>query len=206
MNINPAVTHDEIKPWLNFAEEVKINSIFKEDIAMPERWLQIKGDPSVRNFLFHQSRVESHFDAELDHIHGIVHALLTFKGAFHVKIHYSSNQLTCWFADDAFRYRVFVMDEVLSPGFLDQFRNCKIDHLQPVIDSENTRAILYEFKRLRITDETIYLRNGSINRVNGMIGMTFSCDGAHYIDHKTFFNKLETFATSDIEQPMVVNT
>jgi len=25
--------------------------------------------------------------------------------------------------------------------------------------------------------------------------MTFSCDGAHYIDHKTFFQRLETFAT-----------
>ena len=29
-----------------------------------------------------------------------------------------------------------------------------------------------------------------------MIGMTFSCDGAHYIDHKTFFEKLEAFATT----------
>ena len=57
-------------------------------------------------------------------------------------------------------------------------------------------GILAEFSRLRTTDETIYLRNSSINRINGMIGMTFSCDGAHYIDHKTFFEKLETFATS----------
>ena len=57
--------------------------------------------------------------------------------------------------------------------------------------------MLYEvITRLRTTDETIYLRNGSINRINGMIGMTFSCDGAHYIDHKTFFEKLETFATA----------
>jgi hypothetical protein len=30
---------------------------------------------------------------------------------------------------------------------------------------------------------------GSINRINGMIGMTFSCGGAHYI-------RLETFATA----------
>jgi hypothetical protein len=65
-----------------------------------------------------------------------------------------------------------------------------------VIDAEDISTILTEFKRLRSTDVTIYLRNGSINRINGMIGMTFSCDGAHYIDHKTFFEKLETFATS----------
>jgi hypothetical protein len=171
---------------------------------MPDRWLQVKGDPSVRNFLFKQSRIESLFDTDLDRIHEIVYTLLAYKGAFHVKVHYSSSQLTCWFADDAFRYRVFVLDEVLSPGFIDQFRDCNIKHLQPVIDAECTIHILKEFKRLRSTDQTIYLRNGSINRVNGLIGMNFSCDGAHYIDHKTFFEKLETFATSGVEEPIAV--
>jgi hypothetical protein len=29
--------------------------------------------------------------------------------------------------------------------------------------------------------------------------MTFSCDGAHYIDHKEFFERLETFATADCD-------
>ena len=134
---------------------------------MPDRWLQIKGDPSVRAFLFQQSRVSSLFDNDIDRIHDIVYELLTQKGAFHVKVHYSSSQLTCWFADDAYRYRVFITEEVLEPGFLDQFRDCTIDHLQPVIDHESTRAVLNEFKRLRTTDQTIYLRNGSINRVNG---------------------------------------
>ena len=166
---------------------------------MSDRWLQVKGDPSVRAFLFQQCRIESLFDTDLDRIHKIVHTLLTFKGAFHVKIHYSSSQLTCWFANDAYRYCVFVLDEVLDPEFLKQFRDCKIDHLQPVIDSEDTLAIMKEFKRLRSTDQTIYIRNGSINRINGLIGMTFSCDGAHYIDHKTFFEKLETFGTEEPE-------
>lgn len=171
---------------------------------MPDRWLQIKGDPSVRAFLFQQSRVSSLFDGEIDRIHDIVNVLLTRKGAFHVKVHYSSSQLTCWFADDAYRYRVFVKEEVLAHGFLDQFRDCRIDHLQPVIDTDATISILQEFRRLRTTDQTIYLRNGSINRVNGLIGMTFSCDGAHYIDHKTFFEKLETFATSDVTDDVAV--
>ena len=103
-----------------------------EDI-MPDRWLQVKGDPSIREFLFQQSRVESQFDSEMDRIHTIVYQLLVHKGAFHVKLHYSSSQLTCWFSDDAYRYRVFVKGEVLAPGFTDQFRDCRIDHLQPVI-------------------------------------------------------------------------
>lgn len=169
---------------------------------MPQKWLQIKGDPSVRAFLFQQSRVESLFDSELDRIHSIVRDLLTVKGAFHVKVHYSSSQLTCWFSDDAYRYRVFVREEVLAPGFIDQFRDARLDHLTPVTSEEDIDAILAEFKRLRTTDETIYLRNGSVNRINGIIGMTFSCDGAHYIDHKEFFDRLDTFATTDRDEPL----
>jgi hypothetical protein len=170
------------------------------DIAMPQKWLQVKGDPSVRAFLFQQSRVESLFDTELDRIHAIVRDLLTKKGAFHVKIHYSSSQLTCWFSDDAYRYRVFVREEVLAGGFIEQFRDARLDHLLPVISDDDTNAILAEFKRLRTTDETIYLRNASVNRINGIIGMTFSCDGTHYIDHKEFFERLETFATTGSEE------
>jgi len=166
---------------------------------MPRRWLQVKGDPSVRAFLFEQCRVESRFVSELNRVHEIVRLLLIRKGAFHVKVHYSSSQLTCWFCDDAYRYRVYVREEVLDPGFIDQFRDVSMEHLKPVIEAEDIRTVLKEFRRLRTTDQTIYLRNGSINRINGMIGMTFSCDGAHYIDHKTFFEKLETFATSGEE-------
>lgn len=169
---------------------------------MPQRWLQVKGDPSVREFLFQQSRAESLFDQRLDHVHDIVNALLTEKGAFHIKVHYSSSQLTCWFADDAYRYRVYVREDVLSPGFIEEFRSCPIDHLQPVIDASECHRILIEFNRLRITDDTIYLRSGSINRINGMIGMTFSCDGSHYIDYKTFFEKLETFATPCVDDTL----
>ena len=90
----------------------------------------------------------------------------------------------------------------MAANFLDQFRDSTIDHLQPVVHAEDTYAILNEFRRLRTTDKNIYLRNGSINRINGLIGMTFSCDGSHYIDHKTFFEKLETFATSEDSIPL----
>ena len=169
---------------------------------MPYKWLQIKGDPSVRAFLFQQSRVESLFDSEIDRIHEIVHELLSRKGAFHVKVHYSSSQLTCWFADDAYRYRVYVKEEVMAPDFLEQFRDCTIHHKQPHIDDTDKHAILKEYRRLRTTDETIYMRNGTINRVNVQIGKTFSGYGAQNIDHKTFFEKLDTFATSDVKAPV----
>jgi hypothetical protein len=160
---------------------------------MPYKWLQVKGDPMVRAFLFAQQRAESYFDPHLDRVHEIVQTLLLHKGVFNIRIHYSSSQLTCWFCDDVYRNRVYVREEVLDPGFLEQFRGQSVAHLHPVVDADEITRVLAELKRLRLTDEQIYLRIGSLNQINGRVGMTFSCDGSHYIDHRTFFEKLETF-------------
>lgn len=164
---------------------------------MPKRWLQVKGDPAVRAFLFQQSRQESLFDENIDLLHGIIRTVSTMKGAYHVKAHYSSSQLTCWFYDDPYNYRVYVKEEVLAPGFLDSLPSLSYEGRQPRIEEQNLSLILDEFKRLRLSDEQIYLRSASINRLNGMISMNFSCDGSHYIEHDEFFNRLREFGNSD---------
>jgi hypothetical protein len=162
---------------------------------MPERWLQIKGDPSIRAQLFQQQRVESLFDTAIDSVHEIVQTLLIRKGVFHTKIHYSSSQLTCWFAKDPFVYEKFVREEVLSDGFLGRFSDADHAGRTPLLGGLELTRIFKEFRRLRLSDETIYLRNAAVNLINGMINMSFSCDGTHYIDHKTFFDKLDKFET-----------
>ena len=160
---------------------------------MPERWLQVKGDPSVRAFLFEQRRVQSLFDENIDHVLHIMHELLVCKGAFHVKAHFSSSQLTCWFYDNPYSYRVYVREQATAAGFLDSLPNLSYEGRQPRIGVDRIVPVLDEFRRLRLTDEQIYLRNASINRINGMIGMTFSCDGSHYIDREDFFRRLDCF-------------
>ena len=160
---------------------------------MPQKWLQIKGDPSVREFLFQQSRKQSLFDENIDKVHRLVHALLTTKGAFQVKVHYSSSQLTCWFYDDPFNYKVFVKEEALNPGFLDSFPTLSYEGRQPSVEHHQIDMAFEEFKRLRLSDAQIYLRSASVNRINGMIGMNFSCDGTHYIQHDEFFQRLREF-------------
>ncbi|MCG6966832.1 MAG: hypothetical protein LJE59_09990 [Chromatiaceae bacterium] len=155
--------------------------------------MQVKGDPSVRAFLFEQQRVQSQFDEHLDHIMHVMLQLLTRKGAFHVKAHFSSSQLTCWFYDDPFSYRVYVREQATAAGFLRSLPDLSYEGRQPRIAANRIVPILAEFKRLRLTDEQIYLRNASINRINGIIGMTFSCDGSHYIDCEDFFRRLDCF-------------
>lgn len=166
---------------------------------MPKRWLQVKGDPSVRAFLFQQSRQVSLFDQNIDRVHEIIQALATEKGAFHVKAHYSSSQLTCWFYDDPYNYRVYVREEVLAPGFLESFPPLSYEGRHPHIEQGRLGLVLNEFKRLRMSDEQIYLRSASVNRLNGMIGMNFSCDGSHYIEHDEFFNRLLEFGVAETE-------
>ena len=161
---------------------------------MPNRWLQIKGDPSIRAQLFNQSRAESVFDAAIDKVHDVVRALFMCKGVFHTKIHYSSSQLTCWFAQDPFCYEKFVREEVLEDGFLDRFADADYAGQTPLIDGERLERLFVEFRRLRLGDETLYLRNAAVNLINGMINMSFSCDGTQYIDHKSFFTELDKFS------------
>jgi hypothetical protein len=160
---------------------------------MAEQWLQIKGDPSVRNFLFQQQRIESLFDCQMDRLFAVMHELLTRKGAFHVKAHFSSSQLTCWFYEDPYNYRVYVKEEAIDPALTANRADMCYEHRQPLIAADEILPILAEFKRLRLTDSQIYLRNASINRINGMIGMTFSCDGTHYIACQDFFRRLDCF-------------
>jgi len=55
--------------------------------------------------------------------------------------------------------------------------------------------VFRQFKALRFADDTIYLRSGSLNVMNGMIGLTFSCDGSHYMPVAEFLNKEVGFWT-----------
>jgi hypothetical protein len=52
--------------------------------------------------------------------------------------------------------------------------------------------MLKDFGHLRSIDETIYLRNGALNLINGMIHMGFSSDDIHYINHKSFSDMVIT--------------
>lgn len=152
--------------------------------TQPRQWLQVKGDPSIRDFLFEQTRVESEFDRHVDRVLAVTERLLTGFGVFHVVVHFSSNQLTCWSYQDPYRYHVYVGAEVLHRDFLARFRPFALR--KPAMAGAEVRRVLGEFRRLRFKDANVYLRNGSINVINGLIGLSFSCDGSHYLSYDQF--------------------
>jgi hypothetical protein len=158
----------------------------------PENWRQIKGDPAIRSQVFQQTRVESPMDRNLEKAFVILEELLTERGVFQAQIHFSSSQATVWTERDPYRYRILDIDALTDPDI------CLVYPRQAypaaaLIPAGQIEAVLETFKQLRMADENIYLRLASINLFNGMISLTFSCDGTHYMPYNEFLQKNTDF-------------
>jgi hypothetical protein len=151
-------------------------------------WRQVKGDPVIRESVMRQCRVESPVDKHLEQALSILEELMIDRGVFQCMIHFSSSQATIWTRDDPFRYRI-LDDEALGDPDI-----CLVYQTQPypsdaAIPQQEIPRILETLRALRMADENIYLRIASINLINGMISLTFSCDGTHYMHHDEFLGK-----------------
>ena len=151
----------------------------------PSYWRQIKGDPSIRGTVFHQNRSESEMDRHVDTVLGVIEELMVDHGVFHVMLHFSSSRATIWVVDDPFRYRLLDIDSLIDPDICLAYprRPYPKDALVP---AAGIRAVLDAFRTLRFMDEMLYLRSGTLNIFNGIVGLTFSCDGSHYIPYAEF--------------------
>jgi hypothetical protein len=151
-------------------------------------WRQIKGDPAIRGMVFQQTRVESPMDRNIEQTMSILEELITDRGVFQGVIHFSSSRATIWTVDDPFRYRILDNEALEDTNicFAYPHRPYPADALIP---SSSIVKILDNMIKLRVADEMIYLRSASFNLFNGMISLTFSCDGSHYMSHEEFLNK-----------------
>lgn len=94
------------------------------------------------------------------------------------------------------------MEEIIDPEL------CLAYPVRPYPEKAITPAsdiikVLEQFKTLRFLDETIYLRSGSLNIMNGMVGLTFSCDGSHYMPVAEFLKRDTSFWTGQAAQPKI---
>ena len=151
-------------------------------------WRQMKGDPSIRGALFYQQRVQSVLDQHVDTVIAVIEELILDHGIFHCDVYFSSNRATVWSQADPYRYRILTIDELIDPDVCLTFPKSPYPGTA-VIETEQVRRILESFRDLRFTDENIYLRIASLNIFNGMVGLTFSCDGSHSISAGEFLQK-----------------
>ncbi|MGB5305623.1 MAG: PDC sensor domain-containing protein [Gammaproteobacteria bacterium] len=155
-------------------------------------WRQIKGDPAIRGTVFQQHRVESLMDLNMDPAIAILEELLTDRGMFQGVFHFSSSRATVWFVSDPFRYRI-LDHEALSDPDICMLYPCRPYPDNALIPQARILDILNGMRSLRTADDTLYLRSSSINIFNGMISLTFSCDGTHYMSWQEFIDKDMTF-------------
>ncbi|AGA35391.1 hypothetical protein TVNIR_3763 [Thioalkalivibrio nitratireducens DSM 14787] len=151
-------------------------------------WRQIKGDPSIRGTVFLQSRVESALDRDIDGVLSVLEELFTERGVFQCVLHFSSSRATVWTLDDPYRYRILTQDALSDPDTCLAFPKRTYPE-NGLIPADAIGSILETLKGLRFADETVYLRSTSINVFNGMISLTFSCDGSHYMTWKEFLDR-----------------
>lgn len=161
-----------------------------------KNWLQVKGDPAIRSSLFAQQRVESALDAQIDDILSLVEELILARGVFHAKLHFSSSRATLWRVDNPYSYQILNIDELTDPDIILAFRHQEYFE-KAIVEPEKISRVFQQFKKLRFADETVYLRAGSLNVVNGMVGLNFSCDGSHYMDYNEFLDKNMAFWFGD---------
>ncbi len=152
------------------------------------RWTQYRGDPAVRGTVFMQTRTTSLLDQHIDTVHDTFYQLMTQHGVFHSKIHYSSGRCSLWLYDDPYSYRIHNVDEIINPDICLAYP-VRAYPAKARVRPEQIRKVLDEFKQLRFADDTLYLRSSSLNIMNATIGLTFSCDGSHYMSVDEFLEK-----------------
>ena len=151
-------------------------------------WRQIKGDPSIRGTVFLQTRTESLMDRDMDSVLSVLEELFTERGVFQCVLHFSSSRATVWTLEDPYRYRILTHESLSDPDTCLAFPSMPYP-ANALMPAEAITRSLENLKHLRFADETVYLRSSSINIFNGMISLTFSCDGSHYMTWKDFLDR-----------------
>ncbi len=189
LTVMQAVRHEQ--SILGFiAADFNVDTLPATTLAsMPSAgWQQFKGDPAIRGTLFLQERAISAMDKVLDQVIDIITDLMQHHGIFHSKIHFSSSRVSFWSVNDPFDYQIHEVDEITEPDVCLAYPHQAL-HERARISEDDIARVLQMFRKLRNADDTIYLRSSSFNLINGMVGLTFSCDGSHYLHYSEFLAK-----------------
>ena len=180
--------NNEVVGFIGADFDLRNLPVTSEMYEEPTQWRQIKGDSAIRSTLFQQTRIDSLLDKEIDQVMSILEELCITHGMFQSVIHFSSSRATVWLMNDPYRYHILQAEELTDPDICLAYPA----HEYPkdaLIPPESINSIFENMKQLRFTDENIYLRSASINIFNGMVSLTFSCDGSHYMHYSEFIEK-----------------
>lgn len=162
------------------------------EVGQIKEWSQIKGDPSIRAGLFRQTREPNAMDAGLPSAVLILGDLIMRRGMFQAVIHFSGSRATGWFMSDPHRYVLLDSKALTDPHRVLAFPLAEYPK-DAEMPKDKVLEVINRMALLRMSDETIYLRSASVNIFNGLVSLTFSCDGTHYVPYKDFLDEKSGF-------------
>jgi hypothetical protein len=154
-----------------------------QDIVMPQRKLLPDTGGATRRSLPRPTRADRDVDGSLDRLVSLSGELLRERGVFQVGLHFAGGQLALWELRDPCHYRVWPSEDCLRPGFAEGFRQA----LYPVnagVPPGRVQEVLSRLKSLRLDEGGQRLCSGSLNIINGTVGLDFSCAGSLYLDYR----------------------
>ncbi|MDM8559803.1 PDC sensor domain-containing protein [Candidatus Parabeggiatoa sp. HSG14] len=137
---------------------------------------------------FRRHRVTSLVDKYLNDIQGILSKLINEHGVFHCTLHYASAIAQLWQIDEPYQYRLYDVEQLLDSNMYLIYPRQDYSN-NAVISIKDVQQVLECFRSLRLADENIYLCSGSLNIMNGMVGLSFSVDGSEYMSVQDFLIK-----------------
>lgn len=129
---------------------------------------------------FSNQRISTLLDQHIDDLESILTRLICEQGVFHCMIHYASSQIILWQVNDPYQYRVYTAEQLLGADMYFAYPR----HPYPekaTLAKKQVARVLERLNILRVADDKVYLRTASLNIMNAMVGLTFSCEGTQYI-------------------------
>ena len=126
-------------------------------------------------------------DTNIDYLIFALSTMMQEHGIFHCQIHFNSDRCHLWSEQDSHQYRLHSISQIMSSDLLSEYPPCGY-HPRNCVAIEKIPLVFSQFKAMRQADDRIYLRSGSLNLVNGLVGLSFSCDGSHYLSVDEFLN------------------
>lgn len=128
-------------------------------------------------------------DQHLTQITHTIEQLMLARGVFHVTLNYTTNLLMLWETHDPYQYHLLTVEQVLyHSNVVNEYRLAAYPEQAKVTPSQ-LGDILKRFSILRLAEGKEYLCSASINVMNGMVGLSFSCDNSQYMSAAVFLER-----------------
>ncbi|OUD16226.1 PDC sensor domain-containing protein [Thioflexithrix psekupsensis] len=128
-------------------------------------------------------------DQQASQVTDMVAYLMWERGVFHVMLNYTNGVVMVWETRDPYQYHLLTAEQLLTRDTIYHAYQPSTYPAKAAISIDQVREILQRFQTLRLTEGTDYLCSASLNVINGMIGLSFTCDNSQYMRADLFLER-----------------